>query len=92
MAEDDRIIDLDLDNPELPAFFSTLEQPINMTLCLSISFAPFIRVSREIESNEFEMVSYGIGLRLEKLKSEKSSSPTNDFFISLMPGEKKEFM
>ena len=30
---DDRIIDLDLDNPKLPEFFKDLERPINMTLC-----------------------------------------------------------
>lgn len=30
---DNRIIDLDLDNPILPDFFNDLKQPINMTLC-----------------------------------------------------------
>ena len=33
MAEDNRIIDLDLDISSLPDFFYELEQPINMTLC-----------------------------------------------------------
>lgn len=33
MDEDNRIIDLDSDNSQLPDFFSRLEQPINMTLC-----------------------------------------------------------
>jgi len=33
MDEDNRIIDLDLDNPTLPDFFQTLTHPINMTLC-----------------------------------------------------------
>jgi hypothetical protein len=33
MAKDNRIIDLDLDNPVLPDFFDDLEQPINMTMC-----------------------------------------------------------
>ena len=33
MEMDDRIIDLDLDDPKLPEFFKDLEHPINMTLC-----------------------------------------------------------
>jgi hypothetical protein len=33
MDEDNRIIDLDLDNPILPDFFRKLRDPINMTLC-----------------------------------------------------------
>ena len=33
MDSDNRIIDLDLDNTELPEFFTSLPEPINMTQC-----------------------------------------------------------
>ena len=54
---DNRIIDLDLDNPILPDFFKNLKQPINMTLCAGDGFQ-FNLIKGELEKENITDIEW----------------------------------